>query len=78
MDQSIVTSITLVYKEPKEYEGGILSFPEEKYEIHLKNNQTIIFPSRVPHQVSKVIKTNDNFETNRFTISKLISFIPVE
>lgn len=78
MDQSIVTSITLVYKEPKEYDGGVLSFPEEKYEIYLKNNQTIIFPSRVPHQVSKVIKSNDNFETNRFTISKLISFNSVE
>jgi len=74
-DDCIFTSITMIYKEPKQFEGGELCFPEHNnYYFDLKNNQTIIFPAKIPHEVLTVHKKTDDVEGNRFTISKFMSF----
>lgn len=73
-DAAFFTSVTLLYKEPKKYMGGIFSFPDYNYEIDLNNNQTIIFPSRIFHKVSEIIKKDDDIMNNRFTITKFIHY----
>lgn len=71
-DNCLFTAITVLYKEPKQYEGGVLFFPDHNYEVDLINNQLIIFPSRIPHGVTKVTKQLNEYETNRFTITKFM------
>lgn len=73
-DIALFTSVTLFYKEPKKYTGGILCFPDYNYEIDLNNNQTIIFPSGIFHKVSKITKKDNDIANNRFTITKFIHY----
>ena len=42
------------YKEPKNFQGGELQFPQYDYELDCMNNSTIIFPGWVEHGVKEV------------------------
>jgi hypothetical protein len=53
-DSAYVTALTWFYKEPKKFEGGDLYFTDFNYQIEVKNNFTIIFPSTIKHSVSEV------------------------
>ena len=53
-DSSQFTALTWFYKEPKQFEGGDMCFPEYDHNITIKNNMCIIFHSFVQHQVTKV------------------------
>jgi len=54
-DSSTITAITWLFKEPKHFDGGDLSFTEFNYNIPIKNNFMIIFPSILYHSVSPII-----------------------
>ena len=75
-DNSLYTAVTLIHKEPKQYNGGDLYFAESNHVVELHNNQTIIFPSMVEHGVSEVKLLSDQFEDARFTISQLMYITP--
>lgn len=74
-DYSTFTLIGLHYKLPKAYSGGDLCFTDYNHSIELNNNQAILFPSIVRHEVKPVIKNNDDEQGNRFTITKFISYM---
>jgi Rps23 Pro-64 3,4-dihydroxylase Tpa1-like proline 4-hydroxylase len=74
-DEGLITAVTVLHKTPKEYSGGQLRFPEyDNYTVDLKNNQMIMFPAAISHEVLEVKRTNNNFDGNRFTVTKLISY----
>lgn len=75
-DNSLYTAVTLVHKEPKQYNGGDFYFTESNHVVELNNNQTIIFPSMVEHGVSEVKLLSNQFEDARFTISQLMYITP--
>jgi hypothetical protein len=77
-DDCLFTAILLIRKEPKEYGGGELLFPEYNHFLDLNNNQAIIFPSRIPHEVLPISRTSDNIDGNRFTISKFIHYKSID
>jgi hypothetical protein len=71
-DVATITVVTHLFKEPRLFEGGDLSFPDFDYNVGLVNNRTIMFPSIIEHEVSNV-KVNSNEElSGRFTISQFI------
>lgn len=72
-DTSVFTTITVLHKTPKQYEGGELYFPEFDYAIDLKDNQALIFPSILSHEVCEVKQLNNNAEEGRFSISQLMN-----
>jgi hypothetical protein len=47
-------AMTYFYREPKEFRGGNLLFPEHDYEFECKNNSMILIPGYVEHAVSEV------------------------
>lgn len=74
-DEGLITAITLLHKTPKEYSGGQLVFPEyDNYTVDLKSNQMIMFPSGILHEVLPVKRNKNNFDGNRFTVTKLINY----
>ena len=73
-DQCLFTSVTLIVKEPWQYEGGELFFKDYNHSVDLKNNQTIIFPARIPHEVLPISRSSDNIDGNRFTVTKFIHY----
>jgi hypothetical protein len=74
-DEGLITAVTVLHKTPKEYSGGQLTFPEyDDYTVDLKSNQMIMFPSGILHEVLPVKRAKDNFDGNRFTVTKLINY----
>lgn len=71
-DIATITVVTHLFKEPRMFEGGDLSFPDFDYNVGLVNNRTIIFPSVINHEVSNVKVTSDEELSGRFTISQFI------
>jgi predicted 2-oxoglutarate/Fe(II)-dependent dioxygenase YbiX len=72
VDISTFTAITILYKEPKKFDGGVLSFPDYDVNIESKNNRLILFPSMVKHGVSEM-KMNDNEQGfGRYSIAQFI------
>jgi hypothetical protein len=54
-DNAVSTALHWLWKEPKKFEGGELTFTETGETIPLTNNTMIIFPSYVEHEVSPVV-----------------------
>lgn len=74
-DLCIFTVITLIQlKKRRKFKGGELQFIEYDYEINLKHNQTIIFPSLVKHQVFPVKLDSNDVTDSRVTITKFIHY----
>lgn len=72
IDYCTLTALTHLYKEPKCFSGGDLSFPEFNYNYGLENNRMILFPSVLAHEVSE-IKMNQNIKFGgRYTISQFV------
>ncbi len=69
----LVTFNLMLTKEPKNFTGGDFVFGDWDNKsplktISFKHNRLIVFPSRVFHCVTPVVKNNNNVETDRFTI----------
>jgi hypothetical protein len=78
-DDASATCLTWLYKEPKSFEGGNLSFDDYGIEIQIKNNSLIFFPSIIPHSVSK-ISMDEKYSgkyMGRICISQFIGLCPV-
>jgi len=54
-DMSSYTALTWFYKQPKQFDGGDMYFPEYDYTVEIKNNMTLYFLSSVVHQVKPVM-----------------------
>ena len=72
IDDSLFTVVTLLHNTPKKYSGGELCFPEYNYEVSLKNNNSIIFPSVMIHEVKEVVIESKEPKDFRYTISMFL------
>lgn len=77
-DDSVFTAVILLHKTPKLYTGGDLIFPQQNYNSNLMNNQAIIFPSIINHEVTEVKLQTNNYDDGRFTISQLCQISPYQ
>lgn len=75
-DDSLFTAVTLLHKTPKKYTGGDLYFQNYDYNPQLKDNQSIIFPSIIYHEVTEVKMQSNVLQDGRLTLSQLMSIIP--
>ena len=53
-DDCVITAITWFYKQPKDFTGGNLII-EKSIELPCLNNSTVIFPSILYHELTKVV-----------------------
>lgn len=72
-DMFVFSVVILLYKTPKKYEGGELIFPEYDYNPKLANNNAIIFPSIISHEVTEVISNSKLLEDSRFSITQFLT-----
>lgn len=75
-DSSLYTIVTLLHKEPKQYNGGDFKFEGSHLPIPLTSNQTLIFPSIFEHEVTEVKLLSSHFEDARFTVTQLAYIAP--
>lgn len=77
-DNSFFTALTWFFKEPKKFVGGDLQliFENKIFEFEVKNNQTLIFPSIIPHEVTevKMSKEHQNKKMGRFCMTQFLTF----
>ena len=71
-DQAVLTTLTWLYKEPKQFEGGEITLNEEDV-LPCDNNSMIIFPSTCIHEVSPVLlKNTESTGMGRYTITTFV------
>jgi hypothetical protein len=72
-DESKITAITWLFKTPKLFSGGDLII-ENEWQIKCMDNRTVIFPSILQHEVTKVEMQSENIGTKsgRFSITTFI------
>ena len=69
-DTSQFTAITFFNKEPKNFEGGDIEFPEHGVRVPFRNNCGIIFPGVVLHKVHPITQINkDTDHGGRLSLS---------
>lgn len=73
-DTPILTHITVLHTKPKKFSGGGLFFPEFNHHVELDDNQSILFPSFMMHEVKQVITESEDPFHGRFTISNFMHF----
>jgi len=72
-DKAVISAVTVLYKEPCNFTGGELVFPEYNVTINCKSNTLVIFPSVVEHGVKPVKLVKDNIENSgRFSIAQFV------
>lgn len=76
-DKAVITVLTWLYKEPKGFTGGELTFSDHDYPIELKNNRVLIFPGVANHEVAAVrmnpgVKPMSGF--GRYVITNFTTF----
>jgi Rps23 Pro-64 3,4-dihydroxylase Tpa1-like proline 4-hydroxylase len=76
-DKAALTALTWLFREPKMFTGGELSFSDYNYQIELKNNRLVLFCSMVKHSVSDVVMSEGTEPLTgfgRYVISNFIKF----
>lgn len=73
-DRFILSSVTLFFKEPKNFSGGQLYFNEYNYTPNLNHNDMIIFPSCETHSVSEILINAKKIGMGRYSINQFYSF----
>ena len=74
-DSACITVLSWLYREPRRFSGGDLII-ENDLKIDCFNNRTIVFPSILEHEVTKIEmdKRDMNQDLGRFCITQFISF----
>lgn len=74
-DNSVITIVSWFYKEPKNFQGGVLQI-ENQLEIQCLFNRTVIFPSMLHHAVTPVTIADEHLGKNfgRYTLTQLVSY----
>jgi predicted 2-oxoglutarate/Fe(II)-dependent dioxygenase YbiX len=68
-DVSVFTNSLILYKDPKNFEGGELVFDEYDYTIPCESNKMIMFPSVLNHSVTPIKMLSDEPMTGRYSIT---------
>lgn len=76
-DNSCYTYVFWLFKEPKKFTGGNLIFDDIDYEVDVKSNSAVLFPSWASHSVQE-IRMNENIKPftaqGRFSFSTFFNF----
>lgn len=72
-DYTNFTVVGLYHTNPRKFEGGELRFANYDLDVDLENNQVIIFPSQIPHEVLPIKSHAEKIQDNRFTVTRFIS-----
>ena len=76
-DNACYTYVFWLFKEPKHFSGGNLTFDDINYEIDVKSNSAVLFPSWASHSVDAIKMTDDckSFSgLGRFSFSTFFNF----
>jgi len=70
-DETTITAITWLHKEPKGYEGGDMIL-EDNLHIPCLNNRILIFPSIIEHEVTEIKMISNQSGYGRYAIVHFI------
>ena len=61
VDGTVFTAVTTFFKEPAQFEGGDLVFPQVELVVEKKHNRLVMFPGSLQHAVTPV-KMADTYQ----------------
>jgi hypothetical protein len=74
----VCLAISFFHKNPANFTGGELTFPEHNFTYFCNNNSMIIFPGFITHGVNKVSCNEKPFEgLSRYSMSQFLGNYPV-
>lgn len=75
-DMALITNLTWLNKEPKNFEGGDLYFDKYDYKIEYESNKTLIFPSVEYHRVGNIKMKKNEIGSGRYCLTNFCSYVP--
>lgn len=72
-DAGNYTALTWLFKEPKKFSGGNLTFTDYGYTIEIENNMMAIFPSFVLHEVDEIKLDDMSTNNGRYVIAQFLN-----
>lgn len=77
-DVARFTSVNYFFKEPKQFIGGNLNFPDFNYTIEIKNNMMVLFVGSILHQSTTLTSADKTlFSGNgKYCITKFMDIVP--
>ena len=73
-DKASITALCWLFKEPRKFKGGDLTFGNFSLTIPLNNNFMLIFPSQIDHEVSEIKSGNLTRGEGRYCITQFCHF----
>lgn len=75
-DDSIYTSNVILWKEPKQFTGGIFLIGKEKHDFGIKSNDMVIFPGYSEHSVSPMTMSENYtpWKSGRYSIANFCNY----
>ena len=78
-DSCVCTALTWLHREPKEFKGGDLIFPDHEVTVQCKNNRVLIFPAMINHEVLKIEPVGESLRAGfgRWCITQFMHVSPI-
>lgn len=71
-DHSLITAISILYKDENSFDGGDLVFSDYNITIPKKSNCLIIFPGQINHSVTDIIMKTDKPYYGRYSMAQFL------
>ena len=76
-DSTVFTAITTLYREPVQFSGGDLDFPELELTIEKRNNRMVLFPGALLHAATPVVMNEKNHSYSGYGRYSMVQFLRI-
>jgi len=75
-DNTVFTCCTPLWKEPKQFDGGVFLITEDDIDLKINSNDMIIFPGYIKHQVTPITMVDGYapWKSGRYSIANFINY----
>lgn len=74
-DTAVFSATVVLYRPPRRYAGGVLRFTHFNYLVELEDNDCVLFPSFVPHEVTELRSSTTDPLNNRISITTFMNIV---
>jgi len=78
VDGTVFTAVTTFFKEPVQFEGGDLEFPELGLRVEKQNNRLVMFPGSLQHAVTPVVMQGNHPSFSGYGRYAMAQFLTVK
>jgi hypothetical protein len=76
-DETVFSAITMLYKEPVQFSGGDLDFPELELTVEKRNNRMVLFPGALLHAATPVVMHEKHASFSGYGRYSMVQFLRI-